>query len=126
MNPRDNIFNGTKIKKDGKLIYSNPGVQAMYDEFVNSLAEGQEVEEFLEANKDNGTNAQLAKIHVYIRKLATELGYTFKEMKLLIKHQAGLAYEDNIKSFAKCSKEELGLVLEQIKEVCDIAGIQYD
>ena len=126
MSQQDNIFNGRKIKRNGKLIYINEGQRSMYEAFIDGLEEGQEVSAFLEANKDDGTNNQLAKIHVYIRKLANECGYTFEEMKHEFKRQSGLIYGDHIKSFSTCSKEELGLVLEHIKEACYTVGIQYD
>ena len=125
MSQQDNIFNAKLIKVDGKLIHVNKGTEAIYNEFVKSLEEGQEVTVFFEANKDDGTNDQLAKIHVCIRKLASEIGYTFEEMKLELKRKAGLVYKDHVKSFADCSKEELGLVIEAIKEAGEMVNISF-
>ncbi len=126
MSQKDNVFTGTMIKKNGKLVYSNVGHKAVFLKFVESLEEDQELTVFMESNKDDGTNLQLAKIHVYIRKLADEAGNTFEEMKLEIKKRAGLSYAYRQKSFSQCSKEELSLVLEVIKEICEILGIVYD
>jgi hypothetical protein len=126
MGQQDNILVVRFIKRNGKLEPINSGVAALHKAFVDGLEEGQEVQQFLEAYKDDGTNLQLAKIHVYIRKLAVELGYTFEEMKQVIKQNAGLIHGEQVKSLAHCSKEELGLVMEAIKEACMIANIYYD
>ena len=75
---------------------------------------------------DNGTNAQIAKIHVSIRQLANDLGYSFSEMKLLVKRKAGLCFNKNgteyCKSFGDCSKEELNSVIQEIIELGDEVG----
>ena len=94
MNQKDNIFTVQLIKKDGKLVHANPTTLGLQLDFVDALEEDQIVDVFFEANKDDGTAAQLAKIHVSIRKLAQDIGYTFEEMKLEIKRRAGLAYGD--------------------------------
>ncbi len=121
----DNVLTCKLIKKNGKLVPINSGMNALYEAFVTNLEEGQIITQFLEADKDNGTNAQLAKIHVFIRKLAQELGYTFNEMKYVIKERTGLIHGEHVKSFGDCSKEELGLVLEEIKNICNNIGIPY-
>jgi hypothetical protein len=54
------------------------------------------------------SKAQLAKVHACIREIAKESGYTFDEMKLIIKDASGIAD----KSFADCSKDELMLAIE--------------
>lgn len=115
------IFNTTFIKKDGKLRPQSPG--GLYKLFEDSLEEGQKVQVFMEANEDDGTNAQLAKVHVCIRKIATEMGYTFEELKLVIKQKAGLINNGVIKSFGVCSKEELTNVIEAIQEAGDIVNV---
>ena len=84
---KDNIL-VRLIKKGDKLEHKVPTVTIpMYKAFIEALEEGQEVEVLFEAFKDDGTNAQLAKIHACIRKLAQETGYQFEEMKLEIKRK---------------------------------------
>jgi hypothetical protein len=56
---------------------------------------------------------QLAKVHACIRELAKESGYTFDEMKLLIKHNSGLEG----KSFKDCSKDQLMLAIESCIQI---------
>jgi len=129
MAQKDNIVTIQLIKKNGKLVHK-PGMDSMYKLFVEGLEDGQEVEAFFEAEKDDGTNPQLAKIHVTIRKLAVETGYSFAEMKLLVKRQSGLCWNDkdgreNCKSFGVCSKEELGLAIEAINEIGETVGISF-
>jgi hypothetical protein len=123
------------VLKDGhkKLVPATPAATAKYKLFLNSLEEGQTCEIFLEANADNGTLPQLAKIHVCIRELAKELGYSFMDMKFEVKSRAGLCVEKHVngkiyfhcKSFKDCSVEELGLAIEAIKEIGDTVGINF-
>lgn len=130
MSQKDNIFSVKLIKKNNKLIHIDIATHALFKEFINSLEEGQVIEGFFEAYKDDGTNVQLAKIHVSIRKIAIELGYTFQEMKETIKREAGLCWIKNnkeyCKSLADCSKEELGLVIETINSIGEMNNINFN
>lgn len=128
---KDNIFSVTLVKKNGKLTHQNSGDLSIYRNFVDSLEEGQIVETFFEANNKGNSKAQLAKVHVCIRKLANEMGYTFEEMKLTIKQKAGLSYGDlntsdgYVKSFAECSNDEMQLVFEALNEAGEMVNIQF-
>lgn len=129
MSQKHNILSIKRVKRGKQLVFKSKGDLAMYQEFVNSLEDGQVVEEYLESNVDNGTNLQLAKIHACIRELAKEIGYTFEEMKSEIKRRTGFktSYKDleYEKSFADCSIEVLGLVIETIVEIGDTVGINF-
>ena len=131
MSEQDDIISIKLRKQDGKLIYADTGMEAIHKEFIKSLTEGQLIEVFFEANKDNGTNLQLAKIHACIRKLASEIGFTFEEMKKEIKRRSGLAHGDlstpngYVKSFADCSLDELSLVIQTIIEAGDFININF-
>lgn len=130
MAQKDNMLTAKLVMRGGKLKYKD-GEKNKYDLFVQGLEEGQEVELFFDANKDDGSNAQLAKIHASIRKLANEMGYTFSEMKYEIKCKAGLCWENSVgeeecKSFGKCSKEELSSVIETLNEVGSLVNISFD
>ncbi len=113
-------------KKDGKLVYNIKTQEKIYNTFVDELPEGAKVEIFVSVSGDNGTNAQIAKIHVSIRQLANEVGYSFSEMKLQIKRRSGLCFNKNgseyCKSFGDCSKEELNSVIQEIIELGDELG----
>jgi len=109
-------------KKDGKVDYVSSTDRITYESFVQNLPEGHKIEMYMEAQSDDGTLTQLAKIHAMIRELSSHTGDTFEDMKLIIKRRAGLCIEKEIegdhflycKSFGKCSKEELSLVIETI------------
>tara|TARA_R100001440_G_scaffold37685_2_gene57182 strand:- start:23236 stop:23619 length:384 start_codon:yes stop_codon:yes gene_type:complete len=120
-----NLF-ANLTKRDGKLEYNVKAQETIYNKFVEDLPEGAKVEIFVSISGDNGTNAQIAKIHVSIRQLANDLGYSFSEMKLLIKRKAGLCFNKNgteyCKSFGDCSKEELNSVIQEIIELGDEVG----
>lgn len=104
-----------------------------HDDFMNGLVEGQIVDGFYDANKDDGTLAQLAKVHACIRQLAIDTGDNFEDLKFEVKKMSGLCVAKEIngekflvcKSFSKCSKEELALVIETIIQIGDTVGINF-
>ncbi len=124
MEETHNIFQGQFIKKDGKLIACSP-TDIIYKNFIDSLQEGQKISIFMDSNVDNGTLAQIAKIHACIRELAIDLGYTFDEMKAEVKRRNGMLINNKYKSFADCSKEELALVIQSIIQIGDLANINF-
>jgi hypothetical protein len=107
------MFTGKFRKKDGKLIFDTINDKLAYEIFLEKIPEGQKIDMFLDLADPDHTNAQLAKVHACIRELAKESGYTFDDMKSLIKIKAGLAG----KSFADCSKTELMLAIESCIEI---------
>ena len=76
---KQNLFSNL-TKKDGELVYNIKAQEKIYNTFVDDLPEGSKVEIFVSVSGDNGTNAQIAKIHVMIRQLANDIGYSFGEM----------------------------------------------
>ena len=102
------MFSGKFIKTNGKLVYANPKDKLAYEIFLDKIPEGQKIEMYLDLADADHTKAQLAKIHACIREMAKESGYTFDEMKCVIKDASGIAD----KSFADCSKDELMLAIE--------------
>tara|TARA_R110001583_G_scaffold101748_2_gene248228 strand:- start:676 stop:1062 length:387 start_codon:yes stop_codon:yes gene_type:complete len=122
---KQNLFSNL-TKKDGELVYNIKAQEKIYNTFVDDLPEGSKVEIFVSVSGDNGTNAQIAKIHVMIRQLANDIGYSFGEMKLQIKRKAGLCFNKNggeyCKSFGDCSRDELSSVIQEIIELGDDVG----
>jgi hypothetical protein len=110
------MFSGKFIKKDGKLIFAHPQDKLAYEIFLQKIPDGQKVDMYLDLIGIDHSKAQLAKVHACIREMAKESGYTFDEMKCLVKDHAGLSYKDgamiNYKSFGDCSKDELMLAIE--------------
>jgi|TARA_R110002020_G_scaffold1639_1_gene7429 hypothetical protein len=122
---KQNLFSNL-TKRNGKLEYNIKAQETIYNKFVDSLPEGSKIEMFISVSGDNGTNAQIAKIHVSIRELANELGYSFSEMKLQIKRMSGLCFNKNggeyCKSFGDCSKDELNSVIQEVIQLGDEVG----
>lgn len=110
------MFSGKLIKKDGKLTYAGPQDKLAYDMFISKLEEDQIVEMYIDLASADHSKAQLAKVHACIREMAKESGYTFDEMKCLVKDHAGLSYKEGgmitYKSFGDCSSTELTLAIE--------------
>jgi hypothetical protein len=110
------MFTTKLVKRGGKLVYPDDKSKLNFQIFIDKLADGQQVEVFMGLASDNASLAQIAKVHACIRALAEESGYTFDEMKRIIKTHAGLCYDaegaEICKSFADCSKMELVLAIE--------------
>jgi hypothetical protein len=115
------MFSFKLTKIDGKLVHINENTKISYQLFLDKLQEGQEVEVFMGLTSDNGSLAQLAKVHACIRELAKESGYTFEEMKFIVKKHSGLCYDgggaEYCKSFKDCSKDELAMAIESAIEL---------
>lgn len=115
------MFSFKLTKKNGNLVHINESTKISYQLFLDKLQEGQEVEVFMGLTSDNGSLAQLAKVHACIRELAKECGYTFDEMKFIVKQHSGLCYDgggaEYCKSFKECSKDELAMAIESAIEL---------
>lgn len=119
------MFSGYLIKKDSKMGYSNSRDKLLYDLFIDKIKEGEEVEIFICRKGLKASPAQIAKVHASIRELAGELGFSFDDMKLVIKEKSGLCYEVEdegkkrvvCKSFGDASKEEITLAIEACNQV---------
>jgi hypothetical protein len=120
-----NHFNGKYKKEDGRLKPISLATSKQQELFVSHIPEGAIVEFFYELQHDDGTLPQLAKLHVIIRQLATHVGETVENMKLLVKDRAGLCIAREVagkeyflaKSFGECSKEELSLAIQSAIEI---------
>ena len=110
------MFSGKFTKKNGKLVFASPKDKLGYEIFLDKLKEGQTIEMYIDLVGQDHSKAQLAKVHACIRELAKEGGYTFDEMKSLVKQNAGLCSTNGdvyeCKSFAECSKDELMMAIE--------------
>lgn len=118
-------FTGKFEKRNGVLRPVSSAVSKQHELYVSNIPEGSIVECFYEVQHDDGTLPQLAKLHVIIRQLATHVGETVENMKLLVKDRAGLCIAREAagkeyflaKSFGECSKEELSLAIQAAIEI---------
>lgn len=134
MTEKHNIFHGQfMLNNVGAFVPATQAATEKFRMFKESLLPNQKVEVFMESNVDNGTVPQLAKIHACIRELAKNAGYSFQDMKFEIKRLSGLCVEKEInsnkflicKSFADCSTDELGMVIQAVIELGDEHGINF-
>ena len=113
------MFTSKLIKESGKLVYLDDKSKLNYKLFLDKLPEGQEIEIFIGLATSNKSVAQLAKVYACIRELAKESGYTFEEMKTLVKEQSGLCYSTG-KETEVLMPEDEGFNPDAIKEKLDI------
>ena len=120
-------FHSILKKKDGELVHTIKAKGTLYKKWIEELPEDTRIEIFASVSSDDGTSAQIAKVHAMIREIANNIGYTFSEMKLQVKRKAGLCFNKNgseyCKSFGDCSKQELNLVIQELIEIGDFSGI---
>lgn len=123
------MFTGKLKKQDGKLVYIGHSDEVKFKAFLKKLNEGDQVEVFMDFLNDDGSLAQLAKLHAMIRDLANFTGNSGAGMKLLIKQEAGLCFvKDNelvCKSFGDCSKDELGLAIQACSTIAYRVGLNF-
>lgn len=119
------ILVGKYKKERGLLKPLTLAGAKQYERFISDIPDGSIVEFFYELEHDDGTLPQLAKLHVMIKQLATHIGETAENMKLLIKDRAGLCIAREVsgkeyflaKSFGDCSREELSLAIQAAIEI---------
>jgi hypothetical protein len=122
------ILSGKYKKERGLLKPITIADMKQYEKFVSHIPDDAIVEFFYELQHDDGTLPQLAKLHVMIKHLATHIGETFEDMKILVKDKAGLCLAREVagkeyflpKSFAECSKEELSLAIQAALEIGEL------
>jgi len=118
-------FTGKLVKRNGGLRTTSSGASKQLESFIDQIPEGTIIEFFYETQHDDGTLPQLAKLHVMIRQLATHIGETVENMKILVKDRAGLCIMREVsgkeyflaKSFAECSREDLSLAIQACIEI---------
>ena len=125
------MFSGKLVKSDGKLVYVDNKEKLLYELFMDKLIDGEEVEILITVKGQKASAAQISKIHTCIRVIAMDLGYSFEDMKVLVKEKAGLCYtvEDDqsikvlCKSFADCNITEMSLAIEACNQIAEEQGI---
>ena len=108
--------------KNGKLDYIDKKDKVKYNLFLEKVKEDQTVEVFFSIQTKKASSAQISKTHACIRQLANELGYSFEDMKLIVKMKSGLTFTDgekNVvnKSFADCTMEEMMVAINSCEEI---------
>lgn len=124
---KNHIYLNAEIK-NGKITYPIKANESRLNNFLANAPEGAKVEMFISVSDEKkGSNAQLARVHAMCREIANELGYTFEEVKLQIKRQAGLCFMKNnseyCKSFAQCDRAELNLAIQAAIEIGDFSNM---
>ena len=106
---------------DGNLIPKNKGNEYILDEFKKNLKDRQTVYILMEAGNPSASKSQKNIFNLNARKVAESQGCTVKEIKQIIKDRCGLGY----KSSEDCSMEELSLLIEETKVVCNAADVPF-
>jgi len=124
---KDNIFLDLSVK-NGKFDFPIKANKKKLKDFLTRQPDGARLELFIAVSSAKGSNPQLARLHATIREIAQELGYTFEEVKYIVKRKAGLCFvkdkAEYCKSFSKCDKVELNLAIQACIEIGDFNGMQ--
>jgi hypothetical protein len=109
-------------KRNNQLIVNNELGKTKLDLFIKGLADGEQVFVTYEVASNSGNYAQLSKLHKCIRELANYTGDSFEDMKVQVKVRSGLCIDNDCRSFADCSVQELSLAIQAVIEIGDIVG----
>jgi hypothetical protein len=107
--------------KDGELKMDPLG-SAKLGLFIKGLSDGENVIITYEVQTNDGSYAQMSKLHKHIRELANYTGDSFEDMKLQVKLRAGLCNNSDCKSFADCDKTELSMAIQATLEIGELVG----
>tara|TARA_R110000772_G_scaffold17332_4_gene48369 strand:+ start:1120 stop:1512 length:393 start_codon:yes stop_codon:yes gene_type:complete len=114
-------------KKGKKLIITSDLSKEQYKMFLSSLKDDDVVEALFELRTMDNTKSQLAKIHVMLKIMADEQGYTAREMKNVIKEECSMYYVQQghkvYTSFSQCDKDDLSNVIEIIIQKANFLNI---
>lgn len=115
------------VKKNGKLEHRTIGDLTIYQKFIDEIPEGMKLDMFISAYTDDGTLAQLAKVHAGLREIATHTGESVEDLKVLIKKRIGLLFNNQedfyMKSYSDYSKEELSKAIEEVTRLGEELGV---
>ena len=115
------------IKKDGKLTFKKKSDKAVMDKAIENLREGQAVEMVIDFTKDDGRLGQISKIHAMIGDISAETGDDYEEIKKEVKKKAGLyTPNEELKSFANCSSQELSLAIQAAINLGEFLGMNLN
>jgi hypothetical protein len=103
-----------KFEGDTLVPVNNKDV-VLFNQLRKAVGDGTMIGYLDEADSEDHRN-YLAKVHKSIRVLSFHTGFTFEEMKSVIKKRSGLYMTSKLgieyKSFAYCTKEELMLAIQ--------------
>lgn len=103
-----------KFEGDTLVPVNNKDV-VLFNQLRKAVGDGTMIGYLDEADSEDHRN-YLAKVHKSIRVLSFHTGFTFEEMKSVIKKRSGLYMTSKsgieYKSFAYCTKEELMLAIQ--------------
>jgi len=112
---------------NGELKFKSKFAENRFKKFFSQFPDDSRIEIFASINDKKGALSQLARLHATIRELASDLGYTFNEMKLQVKRKTGLCFvkdkTEYCKSFGDCDHEELNLAIQACIELGDFNGL---
>lgn len=112
-----------RLKKvNNELVVASDISSSRLALFIKGLDEGDTVDVTYEVVTGNKSYAQLAKVYKCIREIASFTGMTVEEAKIQVKLRAGLCNDQDCKSFADCSREELSLAIQAAIEIGDLIG----
>ena len=118
----DQLPISVKAKVVNKALEIDAMGSAKLGLFLKGLEEGEHIIITYEVQTDDASYAQKSKVHKNIRELANYTGDSFEDMKIQVKLRAGLCTDNNCKSFADCSKEELSAAIQASIEIGDLVG----
>lgn len=121
--PKQSVYSSFLIKRDGRLTFKSKAHKLMFDKFVESLSDGQDVEIFYSAQERLATAAKLAKANIWIREIAREVGVDPEDIKKECKKKAGFCNREGCKSLGDLSDSEMSSIMNTLQEMATFVGV---
>lgn len=119
---KENIHSCTLVKKKGVLIFKNSGDKTLFDLYASTVGEGQEVEMLYSSLEGRANLVKLAKVNIWIKKLAEEIGEFPEGIKKQAKIKGGFCIDDNCRSLGDMSSAELDSIMRELEKMALFIG----
>ena len=119
---KENIHSCILIKKNGILSYKNKSDRELFELYAKTVGENQEVEMLYSSLAGRATMVKLAKVNIWIKKLAEEIGEEPESIKKQAKIKGGFCIKGDCRSLGDMSSAELDSIMRELQTMANFVG----
>jgi hypothetical protein len=122
MSNKENIHSCTLVKKNGILMFKNKSDETLFELYKSTVGENQEVEMLYTSLEGRANLVKLAKVNIWIKKLAEEIGESPEAIKKLAKTKAGFFVNGVYTSLGDMSSVQLDSIMRELQTLATFVG----